>query len=85
MDCQSHFILLSDLLKRDSIYTFESKIMEFKNSNDSNGTTDPEGRDLRASWAKMMELMPEEMKQKAGEFHGTALNVPPMPKLVFDS
>ena len=51
--------------------------MEFKNSNDSNNTTDPEGRDLLASWAKMMELMPEEMKQKAGEFHGTALHLPP--------
>ena len=46
-----------------------------------------EGRDPLASWAKMMESMPEEMKQKAAEFHGMDLKAPPppMPKLVFDS
>ena len=46
-----------------------------------------EGRDPLASWAKMMESMPEEMKQKAAEFHGMDLKAPPppMPKPVFDS
>ena len=46
-----------------------------------------EGRDPLASWAKMMESMPEEMKQKAAEFHSMDLKAPPppMPKLVFDS
>ena len=46
-----------------------------------------EGKDPLASWEKMMESMPEEMKQKAAEFHGMDLKAPPppMPKLVFDS
>ena len=44
MEWQSHYVLLSGLLKQDSLYALKSEITEFQNGDDSNGITDLTGQ-----------------------------------------
>ena len=43
MEWQSHYVLFSGLLKRDSLYALKLGITEFQNGDDSNGVTDLTG------------------------------------------
>jgi hypothetical protein len=43
-ELQSHYVPLSGLPKRYSLYVLKSKITEFQNGDDSNGITDLTGQ-----------------------------------------